>query len=380
MKNEDFSPDKWLPEIRRDLQLIPVQDNGRKLIYFHDVMGYTPPDFALDAAVEPFLSLFTGRYTIRDLTTHPGSGLKERDLIQFAELLDEASILESNRHKKRSRQVEHLFEKKHVRESSLAGLSYPDRQKNLKSFLKKILSGRRNGIRPPKQALYAPHIDIRVGEDQYGEAFSLLTNLKPDKVLILGTSHYAGYHGTLYDETPFIGSVKEYQLPGRTFKSDHKLLKKLLTGAPENGFTLSDRAHRVEHSIETHLLFASAVWDHPFEIIPILVGSLDEILYHKSGDLADKTDRFTSQLRDLIADENTFTLISGDLSHVGRKFGDPSPASDMKSDISIRDHEFIKCAKDGSPESLLELLSQDADSSRICGFPPLFTYLKMFPK
>lgn len=373
----------YLPELRRDLQIIPITDNGRELLYFHDSLGYTPQDFALRAAAKPLLTLFNGRYRISDLLQQPGTEIDEQELQAFIHMLDDACLLMTPTYNQRVDEVENRFEKNSVRESSMAGFVYPAETAQFKVFFDRQFDQFKDNhpAGSSYSALYAPHIDIRVGSKEYIDSFIRLKEIKPKKVLILATSHYAGNYGSFYDGFPFIGSLKTYKIPGRLFNTDRQILNRLNRNSDSNGFTLADRAHRVEHSIETHLVYMSAIWDHDFEIIPILVGSLDQLFYHQSGDLAEKTERFTAELKSILQSEDElFTFISGDLSHVGRKFGDALPASEMKEKVSTRDMLFLESAKNGSPDQLLDLLSSDVDSTRICGFPPLYIYLKAAQK
>ncbi len=370
-----------IPELRKDLDIISVTDNGRQILYFHDTLGYAPPDFALHAAAKPLLSLFNGHYRISDLLKQNGDTIKEQDLKEFIRLLDDACLLKTSKYDQRSEEIESSFEISPVREPILAGKSYPENPAQFKSymdkqFLRPISMGNSTQY-STFNALYAPHIDIRVGSDVYIESFSRLKEIKPKKVLILATSHYAGNYDSFYQDYPFIGSLKSYKIPGRLFKTDQKFLTRLSENSSLNGFTLSDRAHRVEHSIETHLAYISAIWDHDFEIIPILIGSLDELFYLNTGDLAKKTEQFAKDLRSNIqGHDDLFTLISGDLSHVGKKFGDSVAASAMRETVTEKDRKFLETATTGSPDKMLDLISTDYDSTRICGFPPLYIYLK----
>jgi len=228
------------------------------------------------------------------------------------------------------------------------------------------------------RALYAPHIDLRVGSKQYAEAFSALKNLTPKRVVILATSHYSGYHPKTYDGYPFIGSKKDYLLPGKRFETDALYIEKIQENADKAGFTLHDRAHRIEHSIETHLLFLNHIWNHDYKIVPILVAGLDELFYKEDGDLGQKVNAFASALQQA-DDEHTFYLISGDLSHVGRKFGDQTAASTMRPDVQKFDESFLSAAVQGDEQRVLNTIAEKYDPYRICGFPPLFTFLKAFP-
>lgn len=366
-----------VPELRRDLQIIPVQNNGQKLLYFHDSMGYTPQNFALDESTGPLLSLISGSYSISQMAELLNHQVQKEELLGFIQLLDENRLLNSSLFWEYAEQTESAFEKKTSRKPVLAGNNYPADPSELDRFTNQLFD-RHNKTNSPKniRALYAPHIDISVSDGQYADAFSVLQSIKPKRVLILGTSHYAGANGDFYDNLPFIGSSKTFDLPGRSLKADHTILKKLKAGSPENGFTLHDRAHRIEHSIELHLLFASAIWKHDFSIVPILVAGFDELFYHESGHLAGQIERFTSELKSLI-DDDTFILVSGDLSHVGKKFGDKEPAKELKKRVTAIDRQFLEIAETGEANQLLHLLKKEHDATRICGFAPLYTFLKL---
>ncbi|MCH8548827.1 MAG: AmmeMemoRadiSam system protein B [Balneolaceae bacterium] len=369
-----------VPEIRRDLQVIPIEDDGRNLLYFHDPMGYASPNFALDRTAEPLLSLINGRQSVNQILGFINTTTKPFDLLEFIQLLDHHRILQSKHFRIFANRIEKDFEKSSIRKPALAGDSYPTAKEEFETFMDRYFesSALQTSIKPVK-ALYAPHIDLRVGHKQYREAFASLSDLQPKRVVILATSHYAGAHGELYDGKPYIGSMKDYQIPGRLFETDREYIQALSDLGESSGFTTQDRAHRIEHSIELHLLWLSRIWKHSLRIVPILVGGLDELYYHKNGDLAQKTDQFTNRLADL-DDEETFYLISGDLSHVGKKFGDEEPASELRQEIEKTDGEFIRTAEAGSYKELLNRISKSYDRSRICGFPPLYTFLKAFPK
>lgn len=372
-----------VPSVRGDLHFFQTHKNGREWICFYDDLGYVEKNFALDARAEPVLSLLTDGRSIREISDFFEGNPDAEDLLEFVRLLDRNRVLESDFYKVYSADLEEEFEKSKLRPAVLAGESYPENPDEFKQFLGDLFG---NSARTdmshhpvPRKALFAPHIDLRVGSRQYSEAFSLLRNLKPERVVILATSHYAGCYPKLYDGCPFIGSVKNFQLPGRTLQSDTEIMQKLASVSREkNGFSLHDRAHRVEHSIELHLLFAEYIWRHDFTIVPVLVSGFDELFYHPGGDLARKINTFSEQMRQL-DDKNTFFLISGDLSHTGKKFGDPFPAAHRRSDVELTDSRFLASAAEGNDRNVLGLLSESYDATRICGFSPLYTFLKIFP-
>lgn len=381
MRNETLlfdSVSSPIPPIRKDLQVIPIEEDGKELLYFHDSMGYTSPNFALDRQIEPVLSLINGAYSISQIIKLLNGAMDEENLLEFVQLLDQHRVLDTKHFKVFSNRIEKDFEQSDTRLSTLAGESYPSDPDIIEAYLGEILNTGNAAKSKRIKGLYAPHIDLRVGENQYAEAFSQISKLAPKRVVIFATSHYAGYYGDHYQSFPFIGSYKSYSLPGKTFTTDDDYINELIKISSNAGFTIKDRAHRIEHSIEIHLLFLQHIWQHSFKIVPILVSGLDELIYHNSGEQSEQMEIFSRKISQL-DDDNTFYLISGDLSHVGKKFGDPLPATQLRSDVEKVDKEFIDSALSGSPDKLLKSISSQYDETRICGYPPLYTFLKCFP-
>lgn len=367
-----------VPSIRRDVQIIPIQDQGKDLLYFHDSMGYLSKNFALDASVRPLLQMFNGQSSIEQIHQKISGNLDKEGLLDFVQLMDQHRALHSEYFRFYADNMEEEFEKSPTRPPIFAGDSYPEDPEEIETFVTDMISENGTETDQSFDALYAPHIEISVGKKQYGQAFSHLKNEEPKRVIILATSHYSGYYYKYYEGFPFIGSTKTFQVPGRAIEPDMDVIDELNANSPGNGFTVQDRAHRIEHSIEFHLMFASTIWTHEFEIVPILVSSFDDLYYSSDGDLAQKIEAFTSQLRSFI-DDDTKVLISGDLSHVGEKFGDQDTAATLREKVEESDKQLLDISMTGSHGNLLSHLKKDFDSTRICGFPPLYTYLKMFP-
>lgn len=373
------SIDRPVPPVRRNLNLIPFQDEDREFLYFQDTFGYVKEGFALDQKVAPILSLLSGEHSVNQIVKILKGGIQKEELLSFVSFLDENLLLESPYFNHQSDKIENEFEKSSNRASTLAGQSYPDSEKKLDDYLNTLFKKNGQAHAPPIKALYAPHIEMRIGESNYSKAFSSLKKVKPKRVVILATSHYSGIYGDRYQNYPFVGSYKSYQIPGRTFSTDNHFIKQLEKTGEENGFTTADRAHRLEHSIETHLVMASHIWKHDFSIVPILIGGFDELFYMSNGDLTNKIDSFVEELREL-DDEDTFYLISGDLSHIGVKFGDKQPAREMRASVEKFDDKFLEIAGNNRPDEMLQHVSENYDPYRICGFPPLYTFLKLFPE
>lgn len=378
------SKSKAIPHLRPDLDIIPVNDNGQSYLYFHDVRGYVSPDFALARSAGTVLSLFDGTKSVNDLKPHLGNGVTTDTVLQYVRFLDENRVLQSPHFRHYAEQVERQYEEDGIHISVTAGSSYPDEPEGVTALLDEAFAEfgtapKGHGGGAPK-ALYAPHIDPRAGMKNYVESFQHLRGLTPSRVVILATSHYAGYYPEVYRDTPFIVSSKYFQMPLGTVPANREAIDAMKGGPEQMGLSFRDRAHRIEHSIELHLLFLQYLWNHEFTVIPIAVGALDELFYMPGSHLSRQVDRFARHLAGQFGgDDDTFFLISGDLAHVGKKFGDNRPARAMNDEVRQFDRQFLESAATGNSEQILTLMKRECDPYRICGFPPLFTFLKAFP-
>lgn len=371
-----------IPPLRYDIQRIPVQENEQSFIYFYDQLGYASPNFALPMDAEPILSLIDGTRSVNDIIKFSSDEVTKEQILGYARFLDENGLLDSEYFAEHAELIETEYENSSTHSSITAGSSYPIEKGEITSFLNDAFNSYENA--PPvsaAKALYAPHIDPRVGMSSYVKAFSSIRDLTPTRVFILATSHYAGLYGDVYANKPFIFSRKDFNMPNGLVKSDQKaisLIKEQTSHDEIFGTSFSDRAHRIEHSIELHLLFLNHIWNHNFEIIPVLVGGFDELFYSEDGFLAHQIEAFTYLLNQQFNDDNTFFLISGDLAHFGKKFGDEHPAASMMDKVKAFDESFLEVGANSDSSTILKVIGTDYDPYRICGFPPLYTFLKAF--
>ena len=367
-------------------------------------MGYATPDFALPIESESMLSLIDGRRSIEDILKFSAEDVDKDQILNYVRFLDEHGLLQSEYFAVRMESVESEYEESAFHQSTTAGVSYTSDPNELKEFLDNVFKKyEQTDPVDSAKALYAPHIDPRVGMSSYVKAFSSIRHLTPKRVVIIGTSHYSGMYGKIYQDAPFILSDKTFVMPNGNVSSNINELIQILNQVQDDkkrininksrhaeldsasettskyGLNLKDRAYRVEHSIELHLLFLNYIWSHKFEIIPILVGNLDELMYSENSFREQQLDAFSSIIKK-VDDRDTFFLISGDLAHFGRKFGDQKEASTMFEEVRHNDERFLEIGAKGNPEKLISLMKEKYDPYRICGFPPLLTFLKTFPE
>lgn len=371
-----------IPPLRYDIQRIPVEENGQSFIYFFDQLEYATPNFALPTDAEPILSLIDGTRSVNDIIKFSSDEVTKEQILGYARFLDENGLLDSEYFAEHAELIETEYEKCTTHSPTTAGSSYPKDEQELKSFLNDAFEKyEKTDPVSSAKALYAPHIDLRVGMASYVKAFSAIKNLTPKRVFILATSHYAGLYGDVYANKPFIFSRKDFNMPNGLVKSDQNaisLIKEQTSHDEIFGTSFSDRAHRIEHSIELHLLFLNHIWNHDFEIIPVLVGGFDELFYSEEGFLAHQIEAFTYLLNQQFNNDDTFFLVSGDLAHYGKKFGDENPASSMIDKVKAFDESFLEIGAHSDSKTMLKIMSSDYDPYRICGFPPLYTFLNAF--
>lgn len=376
------SINKNIPPLRRDLEIINIQQNGSSYLYFYDASGYSNSEITLQPQAETLLSLIDGSRSINDLTPYLEKGVTKQHLLAFIRFLDENRLLDSDFFKEYAHQLERGYEQSTLHHSVTAGSSYPADPNELKQLLDKAFNDHASQTTVPlvsPKALYAPHIDPRIGLKSYVRAFSAIRDLKPARVVILATSHYAGLYPKIYQNKPFILVNKDFDMPLGIVKTDQAAIEHLLPQTENAGISVQDRAHRMEHSIELHLLFLSYLWQHHFEVVPFLVNSLDELYYTPNGHLSKQLNRFSQLLTQQFSNDETFFLISGDLAHFGKKFGDSVAAGDLFNKVNAFDKQFMKRAANNQPAQILDLMKRNMDAYRICGFPPLYAFLQSRP-
>ncbi len=376
---------KPVPPFRAGIDIFPVESDGKKLIYIHDTLGYVPRPFVLNKEVAGLMALIDGEKSVTQIhqeivNYQPETDVTEELLIKFIQHLDKNRVLFSDYFKQYAEEIESAFEAESVRPPTNSGTSYPEDPTELRSKLDEALGmGKVSENATRSRVLYAPHIDPRIGLSTYGKAFAPLQTVQPKRLIVLATSHYAGSYHPEYENTPFIISDKTYETPLGKVEPDKERLKQLSNSADHYGINTKDRAHRVEHSIELHLIFAQHIWPENFTMTPILVGPFEELFYSQDSHLEKKVDAMSGWLNEQIEDPDTFLLISGDLAHIGKKFGDSAAAQTMFEDVKAFDTTFLNYAKAGDSQALYRHISDDYDPYRICGFPPLYTFLKQAP-
>jgi AmmeMemoRadiSam system protein B len=354
------------PLFRADVNVRLYREGDQDMLLLHDPFGYADGPILLSTEMIPVLESCDGETTFDGI-----EGEQAEHIRAFFHELDTMGYFESPLLEARKRALEQEFLGLSARPAVCAGSSYPEDPAECAAFLSIILNNHPVAVTAPVRAALIPHIDLRVAPHIYG-AFNVLRDTEADLVVILGTSHY--WHGH-----PLIVTDKDHETPLGIVRTDKPLVQAL---RDRLGAYLAptDLAHKPEHSIEFHALFLRHIMgDRPFTILPVLVTGLHEHFDHE-GPLSTQSDvaDMIAGLREVVegSGRKAVWLVSGDMAHVGQKFGDELPASAMMADVRESDRVLVDHLSRMDVDAYMDAVRAIDDDHRICGLSPTYLALK----
>jgi MEMO1 family protein len=224
------------------------------------------------------------------------------------------------------------------------------------------------------RAALVPHIDYARGGPTFAWGFKEVVE-RSDAALfvIIGTSHYSAHRFTL--------TRKSFLTPLGTAATDQAYIDRLVRHYGPGLFD-DEVAHLPEHSIELEVVFLQYLYEkkRPFRIVPLVVGSFQDCVDTGLPPSAQNDiGRMVEALRRAEAETNEpiCYLISGDLAHIGPKFGDPDPVTEpFLTHSREKDQEILRRAQAVDPAGFFRKIADEGDRRRICGLPPTFTLLE----
>lgn len=223
------------------------------------------------------------------------------------------------------------------------------------------------------RAVLVPHMDYGRGGVTYGWGFrELFDNTAARLFVIIGTSHYSPERFTL--------SRQNFQTPLGVAPTDQDFVERLANHYGEGLFD-DPFAHLPEHSIELEVVLLQYLYEQrrSFRIVPLLVGSFADAV--EKGDtpaaLEDVARMVTAlQQAEAETDEEICFVISGDLAHIGPKFGDSRAVSaEQLAHGRRRDDAILAAARSADPDAYFRVIAGEANARRICGLPPTWVTL-----
>jgi AmmeMemoRadiSam system protein B len=333
------------------------------------------------------VSLFDGQHSLLDIQTEYmrrfGEFLYTEKLQEIINQLDEALFLEGERFQEALRQKEDSFRKAPLREAMFAGKSYegdPDK-------LKVQLEGYFNGMEGPGslgektdtnglKGAVAPHIDFQRGGFCYAFAHREIWERNSSHCFVIfGTAHTSM-------RNPFCLTRKDFVTPLGTLNVDKELVDVIQSRCP-NDLLKDEEVQRSEHSIEFQCVFLRYLYPEPIslKIVPILSGSFHEAIERRISPMElEPVHQFIEALKGAISSlgREVCYFASADLAHMGLQFGDREGISEYGLRVlSQEDQELLKYVEEMDEEGFFSSISRERDRRRICGFPAIYTMLKV---
>jgi AmmeMemoRadiSam system protein B len=223
------------------------------------------------------------------------------------------------------------------------------------------------------RAVLVPHMDYTRGNVTYGWGFKELAERTDARLfVIVATSHYSTHRFTL--------SRQHFETPLGVCATDTAYVDRL---AAEYGPGLFDDplAHAPEHSIELEVVILQHLFAArgPIRIVPLLCGALADCVDARTEPVGvQDVARMSAALRaaEAAAGEPVCYVVSGDLAHIGPKFGDRRKAEGpWLTESESQDRAILKAVEAADPAGYFGVIAAEGDARRICGLPP--TYLTL---
>jgi AmmeMemoRadiSam system protein B len=365
------------PQLRPYLAAAEDDDDPR-YVYVWDRLRVAPEPQRLTRLEFLWLQLLDGERTLRDVQAEAMSRLDHRllpidALTAFVERMDEALFLDGPGFRERVDGP--------VRPPACVG-AYEGDPEALRRQLRRLFTGPggpglpRDG-RPDGRlrAALLPHIDYARGGATYAWGFKELVERSDASLfVIVGTSHLSAHRFTL--------TRKAFQTPLGTTPTDGPLIDRLVASYGDGLFDDELMAHLPEWSVELEVVFLQYLLAdrRPIRIVPLVVGSFyDSVLLSSPPTERDDVGRMVAALREATAaaGEPVCTIISGDLAHVGPKFGDEGPLKDsFLAHSRAQDQTILARAEAADPAGYFGVIADEQDARRICGLPPTYTVLE----
>jgi MEMO1 family protein len=364
------------PRLRHGLAAAQDSDDPR-FVFLWDQLRLSDRHQRLTRLEFDWVQLFDGRRTLRDIQSEAmrqtgGNLVPINVLTALAERLEAALFLDGPRFRERIAAQ--------VREPSCIGCYEADPDA-LRRQIQRLFTGPNGpGLpSPPRpngrlRGALIPHIDYQRGGATFAWGFrEVFEQTDASLFLIIGTSHYSSHRFTL--------TRKDFKTPLGIVPTDQATIDRLVHHYG-NGLFDDELAHLPEHSIELEVVFLQYLYQgrRPIRIVPLVVGSfMDCVQDGCAPSLRRDVGRMIDALRRLEAEtrEPICTIISGDLAHIGPKFGDPLPVDEAFVAASReRDQAILRQTETADPSGYFQVIADEGDCRRICGLPPTYTVLE----
>lgn len=359
-----------IPALRHEINVNVQSENGETYLVLYDPFGFTDGPIMVHSDMIDILEICDGTTTYEDLAVASQLEPDSKEMLKvraFVAQLDDLGFLDSEKFEARRELIMDKWTQSTTRPAVCAGTTYPSDPEQLRDTLSQMLDKNVDAETSSSDVVAAliPHIDYRVTDNAYGPGFNSVRNSDADLFIIIGTSHY-------WQDDRVILTEKDFETPLGTVETDKGLVHALSSIFKQE----TDLAHKPEHSIELHAVFLKYIFsDRPFTILPILVSGYDD---SEGPAFHDEMRRIGAIVADAVQSSNrkAMWLISGDLSHVGKKFGDDLAAAILETDVADFDRALLDSLEATSRQTFHEHIAESENRFRVCGHAPALLALE----
>jgi AmmeMemoRadiSam system protein B len=375
-----LSSDTRFPKLR-PVDLRPIVYQGQRLLLLRDPLQLSDKTLLVPQVLGPVLALCDG--TREDagalgaaLAIRYGLPIDTGSIRQLLEALDEALLLDNERHENAKQAALDEFRDAPFRPPALAGSSYPEEADELRGLLASYSQSSPQMCGPDGSSglgLISPHIDYARGGQVYAQVWKQAEESVRDAelVIIFGTDHFGG-------DASITLTRQHYATPFGVLPTARDIVDELAQAIGEQSAFEGELRHRGEHSVEL-----AAVWLHhtrqelECEVVPILCGSFARF----TSGLADATDDerisgIVAVLREKMQGRRTVVVAAADLAHVGPAFGGAPVDHAGRGELEASDTELIDRMCAGDAEGFLAAIKRVDDSNNVCGVSPIYLALR----
>jgi hypothetical protein len=368
------------PKIR-PIMAFPFKSEKGDAICLRDPEGYSDATLVINHATYFMVTLMDGSRNVgeiqADFMQQTGAMIPGDQIQDLIGRLGQVLFLDDETFHLHRKKIEEEFINAKTRPSVHKGTAYPASPEELSTYLDAFYNKiQQTGKEKDTVAgIIAPHIDIRQAGTCYAAAYDRFRKSTFSTVIMLGTAHCnMGPHR--YAICP-----KDFETPLGLLPCDHEGIKTIQKDTGRD-WTDGQISHRTEHSLEFQAVFLRYIFPHsPIQIIPVLCNSLEDLMDTSQGPMHDESIRcFIDALRKLInRSEGKVALVAGaDLSHMGPKFGHPSPLSETDlASLKTHDLALIRQIEEGNPEGFFKAIQEERNHHNVCGVPNIYAFLKI---
>lgn len=357
----------------RNFQPLGMQQEGKPpIVVLRDPSQLAPQTMAVQPQVLPLILQFQGRETLQELsgrTKAPMNVLRE-----IVTRMDELGLLWGPRFEELERLAKaRITEAGKFPLGPTLGTALGTKPEEARARIAGWMEQAEDPEIPGTiVGVVAPHLDYERGWHNYASAYKALSpDLKPDRVVVLGTNHFGIGDGVVLTEFGF-------ETPLGTMPADKGALAFLERSLGAKRIYADQMDHLGEHSILLQLPWIQNLYGD----LPVIAALVPDPLRPPISDDGERagTEEFEKALRTALGELGGRTLFvaSSDLSHVGPQFGDPGPVNDtIASQVEQLDRERLRLFCGADANAFVAPFATQNNVSRWCSLGNMGSLLRL---